>query len=253
MGMFQHKLVVRFAALAALSLTLVIVLREDNQGGLSKAQAPQQFQVQTPVIRADIQPDSPLAISAERQLDKTEQAPEVAYNVTNVTNKTITAFAVKLEVSADSKSVATVSLNNLEVVASNLPPNQSLNQFTTYDNFANAQHRVTLSVDFVQFSDGTTWGRDSAKSAERVAGQRAGIDAVTSRVSNVVRGGKPNELAGVLDSILTTEPATSGHSEAWNEGFRSARLSVANRFKRANSAGGLNKVNSELSRFATKQ
>src|SRR5215208_2635230 len=91
----NHKLIVRLAALAAVTLCLILVVRQDDQVGLGMAQSMPAFQPQAPIIVARNEPGSPLVISAERQLAKTEQAPEVAFNVTNVMKKTISAFAIK--------------------------------------------------------------------------------------------------------------------------------------------------------------
>lgn len=248
----RHKLIVRLAALAAVTFALILVVKHDNQVGLGLAQSKPAFQPEAPIIVSRNEPGSPLVISAERQLAKTEQDPEIAFNVTNVTNRTITAFAIKLEVASGSRVVNTVSLSNLELSATDLPPNRSLSKFDTYENVSNSQHRVTLSVDYVQFSDGQKWGSDSAKSAERVSGQRAAVETLTARLPGIIRATNANDLGNVLESVADIEPP-SQHSDEWNDGFRKATRSVANRLKRANQAGGLGQVNTELSRYAVKR
>src|SRR5918997_4829216 len=95
-----HKLVVRLAALAAVTFSLILVLRQDGQVGLSMAQSMPSmpaFQAPAPVIVARNEPNSPLVISAGHLVAKTEQAPEVEFNITNVTNKTITAYAIRID------------------------------------------------------------------------------------------------------------------------------------------------------------
>jgi hypothetical protein len=247
----SHKLIVRLAALVAVTFSLVLVLKQDGEVGLSMAQPIPSLQAQAPIIVAHNEPNSPLVISADRQLPKTEQAPEVAFNVTNVTNKRIIAFAIKLEVMSDSKSASTVSLYNLELSSTDLPPNGSLDEGGTYDNLSNSQHRVTLSVDYVEFYDGKRWGSDSVKSAERVAGQRAATKILATRFAGIIRGANVNDLPNVLESMAAIDPPLQ-HSEEWNDGFRSASRSVTNRLKRANQAGGLRQVNRELDRLAAK-
>ena len=247
----HHTLIVRLVALAAVSFSLILVLRHDNQVGLGMAQSMPAFQPQAPIIVARNEPNSPLVISADRQLAKTEQAPEVVFNVTNVTNKTITAFAIKLDVMYDSKVVSSIYLFNLALDATDLPPNGSRSEAVTYENLSNSQHRVSLSVDYAQFSDGKRWGSDSVKSAERVAGQRAAVETLTTRFAGTIRVATANDLPNVLDSMTTIDPPPQ-HSDEWSDGFRSAIRSVTNRLKRANQAGGLGQVNSELDRLSTK-
>lgn len=248
----HHKLIVRLAALAAVTFSLILVLRQDDQVGLGMAQSMQAYQPQAPIIVAQNESGSPVVISAERQLAKTEQAPEIAFNVTNVTNKTIIAFAIRVEVTDGRTPVSKILLQNLELNTTDLPPNRSLTSFDTYENLSEAKHRVTLSVDYVEFSDGKKWGVDSIKSSEQVAGTRAALETLTTRLAESIRGANANNLATVLESLANIEPPAQ-HSEQWNNGFRWATRSVANRLKRANQTGGLSQVNTELSKFTTKR
>lgn len=245
----HYKLLVRLAALAAVTFSLILVLRQDGQFGLGMAQQPMpSFQAPAPVIVARNEPNSPLVISAEHLLAKTEQAPEVVFNVTNVTNKTITAYAIRFDVASGSKVDSSVTLIDLELSAIDLPPNASRNQADTYENFSNSQHRVTLSLDYVEFSDGSRWGVDSTKSADKVAGGRAALETLMTRFAGTIRSANMNDLPDLLESMATIEPPAQ-HSDEWNFGFRSGTRSFTNRLKRANNAGGLAQVNRELSRY----
>ena len=251
--MMHHKLLVRLVALAAVSFSLILVLRQDDQVGLGMAQSMPVFQPQAPVIVAHNNPGSPLVISAERQLPKTEPAPEIVFNVTNVTNKTIIAFAIRVEEAAGQLTpTSKILLQNLELSATDLLPNRSLSNSDTYENVSSEQHRITLSVDYVEFSDGKKWGVDSLESSEKVAGSRAGLEMLMTRLPETIRATNANELANVLESMGNIEPPPQ-HSEEWNYGFRWATRSVANRLKRANQTGGLSQVNTELSRFTTRR
>jgi hypothetical protein len=242
----HHKLLVRLVALAAVSFSLILVLRQDDQIGLGMAQSMPVFQPQAPIIVARNEPGSPLVISAERQLAKTEQAPELSFNVTNVTSKTVTAFAIKQEVVSGEKAGTTVYLYNLPLSATKLPPNSALNESATYDNLSDSQHRVTLTLDYVQFSDGKTWGSDSSKSGERVAGQNAASQIVITRLRGMIRDGNAHEdFAKTLESVTSIQPPAQ-HSDEWNEGFRLAMSTVADRLKRAHQLGGLGRVTTEL-------
>ena len=253
MGQIMHrKLFLRLAALAAVTFSLILVLRQDGQVGLGMAQQQMpSFQAPAPVIVARNEPNSPLVISAEHLLAKTEQAPEVEFNVTNVTNKTITAFAIRFDVASGAQVVSSVSMVDLELSATDLPPNGSRGFGDTYDNLSSSQHRVTLSVDYVQFSDGKKWGVDSVKSAERVAGQRAAIETVMTRLAGNIRAANANDIPNVLESLADLEPPPQ-HSDDWNNGFRGATRSLMYRLKRANQSGGLAGINSELSRFESR-
>jgi hypothetical protein len=249
----RHTLIVRFAALAAVSISLILFLRQDDQIGFGLAQSMSVPQPQAPIILARNEPGSPLVISAERQLPKTEQAPEIAFNVTNVTTKTVIAFAIRVEQTAGRLTpTSKILLQNLELSATDLPPNRSLSSFDTYDNLSSEQHRITLSVDYVEFSDGKKRGLDSLKSSEKVAGSRAALETLTTRLPEIIRGTNANDLTNVLESVANIEPPKQQSNE-WNEGFRWASRFVALRLKRANQAGGLGQVNTELSKLAARR
>jgi len=246
----HHKLLVRLLALAAITFSLILVLRQDDQGSLGMAQSMPAFQPQAPILVARNEPGSPLVISAERQLPKTEQAPELSFTVTNVTTKIVTAFAIKQEVVSEEKAGTTVYLYNLPLSATKLQPNGVLNEFATYDNISNSQHRVTLTLDYVQFSDGKTWGLDSAKSGERVAGQNAASQILTTKLLGVIREGNAHEdFAKALESATNIQPPEQ-HSDEWNDGLRLAVGTVASRSKRAYQVGGLGRVTTELTNLA---
>lgn len=249
----HQKLIVRLVALAAVTFSLLVVVKQDDRVGLGMAQSMPVFQPQAPVIVARNEPGSPLVISAERQLPKTEQAPEFVFNVTNVTNKTIIAFAIRVEEAAGQRTpTSEILLQSLELSATDLPPNRSQSIADTYENVSSEQHRITLSVDYVEFSDGKKWGVDSLKSSEKVAGSRAGLEVLLTRLAETIGGTNANELANVLESMGNIEPPPQ-HSGEWNYGFEWGTRSVVNRLKRANQTGGLSQVNIELSRFAKRR
>ncbi|HEX7330989.1 MAG TPA: hypothetical protein VF290_05790 [Pyrinomonadaceae bacterium] len=251
--MDQPKLIVRLVALVAVTFSLIVVVKQDDQVGLGMAQSMPVFQPQAPDIVARNEPGSPLVISAERQLPKTEQAPEIVFNVTNVTNKTIIAFAIRVEEAAGQRTpTSKILLQSLELSATDLPPNRSQSIADTYENVSSEQHRITLSVDYVEFSDGKKWGVDSLKSSEKVAGSRAGLKVLMTRLAETIGSTNANELANVLESMGNIEPPPQ-HSEEWNYGFQWATRSVVNRLKRANQTGGLSQVNTEMSRFAKRR
>lgn len=65
--------------------------------------------------------------------------------------------------------------NNIERAAKILQTNQSIGQSTWRPVPASdAETPVELTLDFVEFADGTGWGADSCQAAERLGGLRAG-------------------------------------------------------------------------------
>jgi hypothetical protein len=242
----------RLAALSILIFCLVIISRNDSKARLTatKQQEPTFTQTQPPIVTAENQAGTPLVVSGARLVSVDPQSAEIAFRLTNVCSKTIRAFAIKEDVGAGGEHKSTTSLVNLDLTNSELRPNDSTNEFSSYQPFSEKEHHITLSVDYVEFSDGTSWGLDSAKSAERTAGQRAALQILSKRLIKVLNAGNSADVITAIDAgVANIEPPT-GRSEEWKEGFRLGCKSVVLRLKRAQGRGGWIQVDSELRQLA---
>jgi hypothetical protein len=105
---------------------------------------------------------------------------------------------------------------------------------------------VTLSVDFVEFVDGQTWGKDTYNSADRLAGQRAGGRAAYEHFRRLLaQKGFPALSEAVAAQGEELAPPQQ-HSPEWQDGFRMGVGLVRVRLNRAKQEGGLKKVELEL-------
>ena len=69
---------------------------------------------------------------------------------------------------------------------------------STWDSFSPSAPVRTYEVDFVEFTDGTTWGADVCQSAERLAGERAGGAAVADRLLELLAVSGPDAVIKVV-------------------------------------------------------
>lgn len=110
--------------------------------------------------------------------------------------------------------------------------------------------KVVLSIDFVEFIDGTTWGEDKEKSVELLAGRRAGAKKAKERLSEKF---EKEGVAGVAEAIehdsgeegLIPPP---DKSVIWQEGYANGVKSIYARVRHAKSQGGLKKIKEAVDR-----
>jgi hypothetical protein len=223
-----------------------------NENSLG-ASDPNTTQSQDSIITVETQNDSPLKISsvaATSPFDADSQIMEFGYYLINSSQKPIRAYAIKQELSVDgTKSGGTVSLDNLQLTNSLLRPNESRFTGDTVRLRPNKKTIVVLSVDFVEFSDGTKWGLDSLKSSAQVAGQRAGARSISQQLLKILNDGKIDDVVREMDKASTTTEVPNDQPEEWRIGFRQGRVVILDRLKRSKEKQGISEFERVLRRF----
>jgi hypothetical protein len=134
---------------------------------------------------------------------------------------------------------------------------------TTWDSFKPSAPVRTYEVDFVEFTDGTTWGADLCQYAERLAGERAGGAAAADRLLGLLAAGGPDAVIEAvrgksgrgpeaevksIDERLSDITPPPGHSPAWEEGFRIGKRVIASRVPWSVGSSGPEGLERELRR-----
>jgi hypothetical protein len=122
--------------------------------------------------------------------------------------------------------------------------------FDTCSAVSEKEQRITLLVDYVEFADGTKWGVDSAKSADRSAGQRAVASLISKRLLKILNEGNLNDVISAIEAGTTNIEPPAGVSDEWKEGFRTGSNSITARLKNAQKRGGLSQVEQKLRELA---
>jgi hypothetical protein len=248
-SLLKHRLLLRFVALGILTFCFAILSRSSVNTPLTRrmAPSPSPVQKQAPAVRKEVQPEAPLVISALRTVSWDGRYLEVAMDLVNVSDRAIRAYAIK-QASEGKTSSGKVSFISLE--ASNkdaLRPNQSTTFFDVYQPSSSENQQGVFFVDYVEFSDGTKWGPDSAKSAERSEGQRAAADMLGKRLLKILNNGSPSDVFGaIVNGEANIEPP-AGRSAEWKEGFRFGCKSIELYIKRAQATGRLDQELREFS------
>lgn len=185
-------------------------------------------------------PDAPLRISSVVDNSDDPDAPLVNFMVENVSSKPIQAYWISYDTIAHGINVrlgSGLNATNQEMI---LPPGKR--RATAVLN--HDKEKISLSVGFIEFADGTTWGSDTAKYGESLAGERRGAQAEAQRLRKLLEtGGVSAIVAAVSERELSMRSNHFSHSKSSSLiGARAMRLRV----RRAYDQGGLTAVESAL-------
>lgn len=206
-------------------------------------------QTETPHISVEQQQGAPILISSTYVDSSNPLKPKFGYVMTNVSDKTIRAYAIRHEINygIEQAKQSSAVLSHLISESLLLQPNQSssINEGGDF-RYPQSVNEIKLSVDFVEFTDGITWGNDSFKSSERLAGQRAGGKAAIKKFREKLNSGGLDVLTNAITQSDIVLPDTSNVSHEWREGFQTGVGIVRNRLKEAKNKGSLAAVKQEL-------
>lgn len=192
---------------------------------------------QTVQLTVKSQPNSPLSIRTARIILDDPHKPSFEYTVINNDNKPIRAYTIRKDDGLTGSSLSMLSLP--------LQPGQSRWEAYGDTTYSEPVLAILLSVDFVEFSDGSTWGPDTAHSSQRLAGIRAGMSVERKRLLAILNDDGITKLISDLDAELEINPPP-GNSSEWSEGFRIGTFQYRGRLRRIRTQGGTPSLESML-------
>ena len=183
---------------------------------------------QAPPISIKPQAEAPLLIRLEKVTSQDPYAPAFEYSVVNTSDKPIQAYTIRIEDGLVG--------SHLSVLKSALGPGQS--QVSDYGNTVSSEpvRGIRLAVDLVEFADGTIWGPDTTGSADQLSGMHAGRIAERDRLVTLLDEEGVSAVIKDVEGDEVQRVAPVGHSERWEEGFRTGaryfRLSIRDIYRR---------------------
>ena len=120
--------------------------------------------------------------------------PSFEYTVVNNNDKPIRAYTIRRDDG--------LTGSNLSMLNSPLQPGQSLWEALGNTTYSEPVQAILLSVDFVEFTDGTFWGPDTTRSSQRLAGIRAGMSVERSRLLTIFNDDGIAKLISHLEAEL---------------------------------------------------
>jgi hypothetical protein len=239
----SHTLVFKFLTLGILVWLLVIFA--DSRGfrlrGTTVAQSLN--------VTVQPQPESPLQIITVSIFSVDARTPHFEFSVHNAGGKPIRAYAIARSLGNGGTRPGGGSIVNLLAAKDILQPGHTRKDSVIGGVRETPVTNISLAVDFVEFTDGTTWGKDRYNTAERLAGQRAGGRAALDHFKHVLAKKGPAPLTDSLESEAGSIPVPQGHSPEWADGFKTGVGVVKVRLKAARQKRGkIEDVEAELER-----
>ena len=203
-----------------------------------------------------LQPDSPLQIlntTKRERLSSNFQAQEITmitveFNIQNISNKPIRAYTIReFSREFDSDVGAVVSSYRLRPDGF-LKPNQFANEQIGEFDLKPTPQSYKLGVDFIEFTDGTTWGKDLSNSSQLFAGIKSGIKKILESIKKLKQQGGFESLIKKIDEMKElTSP--DGQSDSEKRGFRIGVNGIKSQIKRTYEKGGEKGAEVELQKF----
>lgn len=206
---------------------------------------------QSPTIILARQPDTPLQIISTWIATETPQNFRLMAQVQNQSGKAIRAYAVNSQTASTKQQNGHTQFLNLTQRSTFWQPAE-IKTVEVADSQDEPIKTVTLTIDFVEFADGLTWGPDSANSRDLLAGQRAGAKLTRQRLRQLMqtRGEEAVTLEVQKGDAAQTVDAdiAANHSPRWVEGFRNGAASARRRLSNAIASRDKERIKAELDR-----
>jgi hypothetical protein len=198
--------------------------RGSNDSSSQITRAPISILSNAPLVLQLAQPESK---------DVDPQDPEVSLVISNMTDKPVSAYAIKYEIVLNGQlRPGGVELSYISAVRSLFQPKQTQTSDINGVHYSSPIEQIIVSIDFVEFTDGTTWGVDTYSSSEVLAGMRAGALAATKYLHRLLTAQGAASFAATLERTADNISIPAGYASKWQEGFQRGVASITERAKR---------------------
>jgi hypothetical protein len=152
----------------------------------------------------------------------------------NVGGQPVTAYTITYTVYfAQSRLNPSFDLSDIGPGRAPLDPGRSEPDEIGEADFALPMARVEVSVDFVEFANGAVWGPDAGRSAERLAGMRAGAREARTYLKAILESGGEDAVAAATAAEQLPLASPQDRSPQWGDGFRTGASTIRIRVKKA--------------------
>lgn len=243
----SHKRLVSVMVVAALNISLLTFLIHLRATPALEASSYTVGAGQHPKVSVAAQENVPLGITIGNIDASNPLTPRVEYVVQNISSKLIRAYTVLEDTATKSSIGKTSTIVNITSVKQILQPYQSMAGTVDGQSYQEPLEILTLSIDFVEFADGTTWGDDTQQTAETLRGQRAGGSETIKKLRELMLKQGGGAVASLVkQKNITVVSPTPDQPAKWQYGFQVGQNTVLYRLKVALEKGGAAQLASEL-------
>ena len=213
------KYLVTFIAITALNLVLGAFLIHKSSGQTNK------HADQKPLIVEVIaQNDNPLRIMLIDIDNSALSVQKVNYTIQNIANKPVRGYVIW----AKGKNTGKITTNFF--------PTKSFQPGTVYTEELSVEREgikpdesLSLSIDYIEFEDGSSWGEDIQGQSEHLIGARAGVEVAVKELRSLINNRETAALTALLEKNLVDVDVSlpkTAQSEKWRTGFTDAYKAI---------------------------
>lgn len=203
-----------------------------------------------PEIIIEPQPDSPLQLShavPRFEIFKDTDGKEwnmltISLDKKNVSQKTIRVSAIWIDDDLTSTQFACPN-DPRGLLRPNEQRKEGINQGSRD---AQSSKIIKITVDFVEFTDGTTWGADIYESRQKLAGLRAGARAGQEYLQKIIGQKGIEFVMEAVDELKNISPPDNIQNERWKKGFNLGLRVLSNHIKDGYKKEGIKAIETEL-------
>jgi hypothetical protein len=238
-------LAIKILALGVLLTCLILLFVGKN---LARYSALAEQKITDSEISVLPQSDAPLRISLLSHNAADPRTPEVTFQLMNVGEKPVRAYSIVQVTERDGERNASFLLTDGDPKII-VQPGQYITDSITYQPLTDARSHVTLSIDIVEFSDGTLWGPNARKSAQVLKGRRAGVRDAQSRITAAYKSGGLDAAIKALEIDSSDGGKKNSDSTEWDEGYRHGYSQATHRLRRLLDKSSRGQLEEELRRL----
>ena len=192
------------------------------------------------------QADAPIAILLREVFARDPLKPGINFSVEGKSAKPVRIIAIRYDAESSTGKSSGLVYDNPAALGWAMKNGQSQGFTYQYVIKEGTLKQLTLSVDYVEFADGTTWGPDAFKSVDRVAGRRAGAEAERELLLKMLTESGAAAVVKAIEAGLPDRTAPPGHSPEWGQNFNLGAKALRTRVRVAQFEGGAANVEALL-------
>ncbi|HEY0427454.1 MAG TPA: hypothetical protein VGC76_06575 [Pyrinomonadaceae bacterium] len=211
----SKKYLLLFALVMVLNIALTVVLLRVSFGQTKRDDFSSQQPVKVEVME---QKNNPLRITVVTVDNSALSHQEVIFSLQNLDRKAVRAYTLLGSSKSSGKIITGFFAAKLfkaeEPVINSLPiERQNIKE----------DEPVILSIDYVEFEDGSSWGTDSRGKSMEINGEIEGVKTAIRQLKDLIKNQSADSLAALLKQEtqeITVDVPDINQSEEWKKGFR---------------------------------
>jgi hypothetical protein len=236
---YKNRLIPLITLLAISSLMVAVGGRRPQQKRTSAANTSATL-VEKGRCRVTIeeQPESPIRVVLQGSELADSVVPVVELTIVNISTNAIRAYTIKYETVSNTTGSGGWDVSIPAAKKAALTSGATASMEISGTTYAPPLNSMRVSVDFVEFADGSTWGPDKYNTRDRIGGMRAGAQAARERLSEVLTTSGPEAVMRTVNERSAdgiSRPSTG--SPQWTQGFEEGIGFIKARVREAAKSG----------------